>query len=100
MAEKKFKKRIEFQQKIVERQKEQIEKLKLENEKLKQQCAEKDKLINSVDGYREELLKEIENIKKSKAEYSRLIKELQTMKTNINQIVYKGRWNLVKFLIK
>lgn len=100
MNEKQYKKRLDFQQKIISRQSEQIESLKLEVEKLNFECQKKDDIINSVSSLKNDLTKDIEDIKKYKGEYKRLIEELRNMKKILNQDVYKGRWNLVKFLIK
>ena len=100
MNEKNYKKRLEFQQKMISRQSEEIESLKLQNEKLKLELQEKDEVINSVTHIREELAKNVAESKKYKEEYGRLIKELKDMKEIINQEVYRGRWNLVRFLIK
>ena len=60
----------------------------------------KDEIINSVAYLKEELSQNIEKIKKYKDEYKRRIDELRKMKEDFNQTVYKGKWNLVKFLIK
>ncbi len=100
MNEKNYKKRLDFQQKIVTRQSEQIESLKLEVEKLKLKCKEKDEIIKSVDLLRKELEQNVADSKKYKDEYKRLIKELKDMRKIMNQEVYKGRWKLIRFLIK
>ena len=39
-------------------------------------------------------------IKDKRKEYDELIEELRNMKKVMNQTVYKGRWRLVKLLIK
>ena len=100
MSEKNHKKRLEFQNKMISRQSEQIDSLKLEIEKLKSKCDEKDKIINSVTPLRNELIENINEIKKHKKEYKMLIEELKKMKKIINQTVYKGRWRLIRLLIK
>lgn len=100
MNEKNYKKRLDFQQKIISRQSEEIEDLKLKNEELKMKLAEKDELINSVSSLREELTNNVSDIKRYKKEYKELINELRKMKKIMNQEIYKNRWWLVKFLIK
>lgn len=100
MNERSYKRRLEFQEKLISRQSEQIESLKSEIEKLKIECKEKDAIINSVDSLRSELEKDIAEIKENKKKYKELINELRTMKTILNQKVYRGRWALIKFLIK
>lgn len=100
MNEKKYEKRLEFQKKMISRQSEQIDGLKSEIEKLKLECQKKDKIINSVSSLRSELVKDAEDVKQYKEEYRKLINELKNMKKILNQEVYKGRWWLIKFLIK
>lgn len=96
----KYQKRFDFQQKMISRQSEQIESLKLEIEKLNLKLIEKDELINSVEFLRKELKQNVDEIKRGKEEYRALINELKQMEKIVNQEIYKGRWHLVKWLIK
>lgn len=100
MNEKKYEKKIDFQQKLIAKQSEQIESQKNEIEKLKLIINEKDGIINSVDSLRKELSHNIDEAKRYSKEYKILIGELRKMKEIMNQEVYKGRWKIVKFLIK
>ena len=100
MNEKKYEKRLEFQNKIISRQSEQIEDLKLQNEKLRLEIQEKYELINSISSLKDELTQNISDVKKYKEEYKGLIQELRKMKEIMNQSVYKGRWKLIRFLLK
>lgn len=100
MSEKDYKKRLEFQKKMISRQSEQIDLLKSEIEKLKLKCDEKDKTINSVDSLRNELIEDIKEHKRLKNEYAKLVAELRKMKKIMNQTVYKGRWWLIRLLLK
>lgn len=100
MNEKKYEKKYKLQEKLVSRQSEQIEKLNAEIAKLKLEIEEKDNIINSVSSLRDDLIQKNKDIDKYKEEYRVLIDELRKMKEIINQEVYKGRWRLVKFLIK
>lgn len=100
MNEKKYEKKLEFQQNTISRQLKQIEELKSQNEKLKLELKEKDKIINSVASLKDELTQSANEVKKYKEEYKELIDELRKMKEILNQEVYKGRWKLIKFLIK
>lgn len=97
---KNYERKFEFQKNIIARQSKQIDSLKLQIEKLEKQAQEKDELINSVASLKEELSQNVAEIKKSKEEYHKLIKELKMMKEIINQEVYRGRWRLIRFLIK
>ena len=94
------KKKLDFQQKIITRQSKQIELLKLQIEYLKQKCQEKDDVINSVQSIREELVENAKEHRRLKNEYKELVDELKQMKKIIDVNVYKGRWKIVKFLIK
>lgn len=100
MNEKRYEKRLEFQEKIISRQSKQIESMKLEIENLKIECQKKDEIIKSVDFLKSELSENVIEIKKYKEQYKKLIKELRNMKTILNQEVYRGKWGLIKFLIK
>lgn len=100
MIENKYKKRYENQKRIVARQLEEIESLKLEIEELESECEKKDALINSIEPMRNEMKQEISKIKEYKEEYGKLISELREMKSTMNQEVFNGRWTLIRFLIK
>lgn len=100
MNERKFEKKYKLQEKLIQRQTEQINNLKQQIEALKLELEKKDKAINSVAFLKEELTKKAEDIDEHEKEYKKLIDELRQMKEILNQTVYKGRWWLVKFLIK
>lgn len=100
MNEKKYKKRLELQNKTITRQSNQIEELKLQVQKLELECKKKDEIINSVSILKEELDKNISDAKAYKEQYEDLIEELKKMKKIMNQELYKNRWNFVRFLIK
>lgn len=100
MNEKKYQKRIDFKNDIILKKSEEIEFLKSENEKLKLQLKEKDEMINSVDKLRKELYQNVSDAKLYKKKYEGLIKELKKMKEVMNQTVFKGRWWLIRLLIK
>lgn len=90
---KRYEKRLAFQQKMINRQSEQIEKLTLE-------CQKKDELIRAVEPMRKEMAANIKEYKKLKNEYSKLIQEMKKMKSIVNQEVYKGRWWLIRIFLK
>ena len=100
MNEKKYEKRLNFQSQLIERQSKQIDDLKKKNEKLENECRKKDEIINSVDSLREALTKEISEVKKRKEEFNRLISELKDMKKIVNQEVYRGRWKIIRWIMK
>ena len=100
MNEKNYKKRLDFQQKMIARYLEQIEKLKIDNEKLTLECQKKDEIIHSVESMRKEMTENIKEQRKLKEQYKALIKELKMMKNIINEEVYRKRWWLVRFFLK
>lgn len=100
MNDSKYKKKCELQDKIISRQLKQIENLNRQIENLKLELEEKNNIINSVSSLREELIQKNKDIDRYKKEYKKLIDELRKMKEILNQIVYKGRWRIIKFLMK
>ena len=100
MSEKKYEKKIELQQKMISRQSKQIEELESQVRNLKLEIEEKNKIINSTSSLRDEMAKNVADIEGYKMKYKELIDEVRKMKDGINQEVYKGRWWLVKLLIK
>ena len=95
-----YKRDYEFQKKLNTKQAEEIESLKTQIDALISLCEDKDKIIYSVDDLRKELAENVEEIKKEKKEYNSLTNDLKLMKKVMNETVFKGRWRLVKFLIK
>lgn len=100
MNEKSYKKRLDFQQKMISRQSEQIIDLKSDIEKLKQKLKEKDEIINMVTPLRNEMIENNKECRKLRNKYKNLINELKKMKKIMDVTVYKGRWRLVKWLIR
>lgn len=93
-------KKIESYKKMILRQSERIKSLNLQVDKLKLELEKKDEIINSVADLREELSQNVSDIKSYKEQYRELVEELRKMKSIVNQEVYNGRWNIVKFFIK
>lgn len=96
----KYEKRLTFQQKMIARQSEHIKDLESQIQKLQLELEEKNTIINSVSSMREELAQNVTDTKKCKEQYLVLIEELKKMKEIVNQEVYRGRWRLIKHLIK
>ena len=87
------KKKNDTKNRIIERQIIKIETLKKDISKLEIDVKEKAFL-------HDEFLDVIEDLKKQREEYNKLINELQEMKNTMNEIVFKKRWKLIKFLMK
>jgi DNA repair exonuclease SbcCD ATPase subunit len=100
MNEKKYKKKIESQNKIISRQSEQIDCQNAQIAKLKLEIEEKDNIINSVASLKDEFIQKNKDIDMGRKQLKELIDEVRKMKEIINQEVYRGRWWLVKFLIR
>ena len=94
------KKRLEFKDQIIQRKNDEIESLKKTILDLKIEQDEKDNIIHSVDSIREEFKDIVNGLKDKEKEYDELIHDLRMMKNVMNQTVFKGRWKLVKFLIR
>lgn len=100
MNEKRYEKRLELQQKMISRQSNEIESLNAEIVKLRLQIEEKDIVINAIEPMKKELAENIAEVKKHKEEYKTLIQELKKMKEIVNQEVYRGRWKVIRLLMK
>lgn len=94
------KRRSEFKDKIIEKKNGEIEVLKKLIEELQIDCAEKDNVINSVDIFHNELNKIIDNLNDKSKEYDNLIREVREMKRVLNETVFKGKWKIIKWLLK
>jgi chromosome segregation ATPase len=97
---KKTNKKSDFKNQIINRQIDEIEHLKQKISKLEIDCKEKDSLINSVDSIRSDLTSVVSKLKEQSQQYDGLIAELYQMKTVMNQTVFKGRWKLIRLLLK
>lgn len=100
MSEKNYKKRLDFQNKMISRQSQQIDNLKLKIENLEQKLKEKDEVINSVIPMRKEMTDNLKEQKRLKEQYKSLIQELKQMKKIMNKEVYKNRWWLIRLFIR
>lgn len=85
---------------IIKRQSDEIESLKKSIEDLNMTCEQKDAIINAIDGFRNDLIEVLQDLDDKRNRYGELINELTEMKRVMNKEVFKGRWNLVRFLLK
>lgn len=85
---------------IVQKQSEEIKRLKTEILRLEKLCSDKDEKIKSAELYRDELNDITKELKGKRGEYDDLLNELRTMKSVMNQRVFKGRWKLIRLLMK
>ena len=92
--------RKDMKARIIERQNADIDNLKEKIAKLEISCDDKDNLIHSIDSLREELVDIVDEIKKKSEEYDKLRDELLEMRNAMNQIVFKNKWRIVKWLLR
>lgn len=85
---------------IIKRQVIEIKELKKLIDNLNITCEQKDEIIGSIDGLRQDLIDVITDINDKREQYDALINELIEMKKIINQEVFKGRWKIIRFLLK
>lgn len=77
-----------------------IDKLEKMISELKISCEEKDSVIASINVLREDLFTIINQLKKKSDEYDSIISDLMEMRKVMNQTVFKGRWKLIRLLLK
>ena len=96
----KDRKKDDLKNQIIQRKNNEIESLKNKISNLQIENLEKDELINSIEILHKELSEVVEDLKSKRDEYDNLVSELREMKKVINEEVFKGRWSLVKLLMK
>lgn len=95
-----YEKKYETQKKIVLQQLDEIEKLKSSISELEIDSEKRTELIDSITDIRTELYEVIDDLSERREEYTRLIEDLKQMKMVMNQTVFKGKWRLVKLLLR
>lgn len=95
-----YEKKYETQKKIVLRQLDEIEKLKSSISELEIDSEKRTELIDSITDIRTELYEVIDDLNERREEYTRLIEDLRQMKMVMNQTVFKGKWRLIKLLLR
>lgn len=85
---------------IIKRQSDEIESLKKSIEDLNITCEQKDELIGSIDGFRNDLIDVLKDLDDKRDKYDTLISELMEMKNIINEEVFHKKWWLIRFLLK
>lgn len=93
-------KKSDYKSKIIARQINEIDRLKQTISTLQISNDEKGQLIKSVENIRQEFFNIVEELKKKKEEYEKLIAELIAMRNAFNQILFKGKWSLVRLLLR
>ena len=93
-------KKSDFRNKVIKKQLEEIDNLKQTISELEISCKDKENIINSIESIRMDFTMILDDLKEKRKKYEDLIEELTTMKNIFNQSVFKGRWKLIKLLMK
>lgn len=96
----KSKKKSDLKGRIISRQVDKINSLQKKILDLEIDNAKKDEIINSINSLYDDLLTIVNGLKSKGDKYDRLILELIQMRNVMNQKVFKGRWKLIRFLLK
>lgn len=96
----KNKKKSDFRSQIIVRQVDKIDALQKQVNALEIDNAKKDEIIGSIDALRDDLFSIINELKGKSEKYDELLAELMQMRKVMNQTVFKGRWKLIRLLLK
>lgn len=97
---KKNKRKADLKSQIIVRQVDKINSLQKKVDSLEIDNAKKDELINFINALRNDFIETINELKSKGDKYDELIAELMQMRNVMNQTVFKGRWRLIRFLLK
>ena len=94
------KKKSDMKSQIILRQVDKIDALQKNISDLKIDNAKKDEIINSIGSLRNDLFTIVNELKDKSERYDELLAELIQMRSVMNQTVFKGRWKLIRLLLK
>lgn len=94
------KKKSDLRGQIIVRQVDKIDSLQKQVNALEIDNAKKDEIINSINALRDDLFSTINELKGKSEKYDELLAELMQMRKVMNQTVFKGRWKLIRLLLK
>lgn len=100
MSERRLRKKYEAQIKINERQNEEIGKLSGRVSELIMECEKKDQVISSVMELRDDLDDTVKELVEKREEYLKMLAEIKEMRKVLDQTVFKGRWKLIRWLMR
>lgn len=93
-------KRNNIKSDIIKKQSCEIDRLRKKIGSLDEACEQKDMLISAIDDMRDEFVGALQDLKDKRNEYDKLVNELILMKKVMNKEVFKGKWNIIRFLLK
>ena len=97
---KRRKRKTDVKSNIIKRQSDEIKALKAKINELDISSKEKDELIHAVEPLQKKLIDAIEIVRSKGEEYDKLIEDVKAMRKIFDKEVFKGRWNIIKFLLK
>lgn len=100
MLKKNISNKKDIQKKLLLKQLSDIENLKKKISELELQSQTKNDIVHSVEAIHEEFIGIVNDLRDKREKYDELIAELQKMKEVMNKKEFKGRWKLIKWLMK
>lgn len=94
------KRKLDFKDRMIKRQSEEIESLKNKIEELNLKNEDEQELISSVEKFRGDMDDILKSISERRDKYDELISELLEMRKVMNAEVFKGRWKIIRWLLK
>lgn len=94
------KKKSDLRSQIIVRQVDKIDSLQKQVSLLEIDNVKKDEIINSINALRDDLFETVNELRGKGEEYDKLVAELIQMRNVMNQEVFKGRWKLIRLLLK
>lgn len=64
------------------------------------ECKEKDEVIGSIDDLRVKFMLAVNDLRLQREKYDELISELKKMKKVMSRECFRGRWRIVKWIIR
>lgn len=95
---KKDRRKIEVQQRVIETQTDEIERLKAKINELEIEESQRDAIIELADDVRDEMDGIIAELKEQKEKYEDLFSELLEMRNVMEEMVFNGKYKLLKRL--
>lgn len=89
-----------YLKKIIKRQSDEIEGFKEVIHSLKDECNNNEIFIEGISNLQTGFVNAIEELRKKGEEYDALLTEMTEMKKAINNIVFKKKWKLIRWLLK
>ena len=102
IAKDRYKKRIEYKDRVINKKDIEIESLKNRVSKLEIDNNEKDAIISSIDSLRVEMDEVVKELRNKSKEYDKLLADLFQMRKVMCRELFDGelRWKIIRLLMK